>query len=519
MTMFTIEDLSEAERRDLLERAMQPVAAATRDRRKEFWARWMALRERPDDLVRERIRDTFHTPEIAAEVQLWATGIFNPVRRLSERVAKAYSSPPIREVDGIGKRANAQMLRTLKRLRFNARCRGWNQWQVAMNALVVLVKPARRARDGKPTLDFDKITGACGEIVPHPDAPFGDAPAILAYTVQRGGDALQQDPAREEVVATVDARWWCYWNRQGELLRAVEHGLGMFPGAMLRSTEPEGDTVDDFWDPDFGRSTTQALREAGLAGAIMGWTRKTLFGKLVAITRAEGQAGPNETEDEEGQPLGHPEAPLELDSASVAVHDLQVGVEQFAQHMGMLLAEAAHALTGTSSILEEPKPGQTTSDTASVHRHAALRQLQEEQIEYLEPFELELAEVMAAMAQRIGMEGLPAPEAVRDGFTIRHRPLTLLETPSERLNFAIGATKYGVTDQVEWLMAAEGISEEEASERVIALAKRVADLNDLRASRMSTADPLEQREQEVRPELPGEGAAATSGRRGGRTTS
>lgn len=514
MTLFTIEDLSEADRRELLERTMRPIGLKTAERRKELWARWLAMRERPDELVRQRIRETFHTPEIVAEVCRWATGIFNPIKRLSGLAAQAYTVPPIRTIDGLGKRASRDYLRALDSMRFNARCRTWNRWQVAMNTVAVLVKPARRA-NGDTTLDFDKVTGACAEVVPHPDAPFGDTPAILAYSITRDPTA-PQDTRQQEATATVDARWWVFWNDRGEVLRIVEHGLGMFPGAILRATDPDGEDVDDYWDPDFGRATTQALREAGMAGAIMGWLRKTQFGKLVTVTRQDGQAGPQETEGEEGQPMGHPEHPVELVNANLDVKDLEVGVEKFREHMGLLLAEAAHAMTGTASILDEPTPGTTQTDTASVHRLAALRRLQGEQVDYLAPFELDLQIVMAAMGQRIGVRGLPSPDQVRDGFDVKHAPLTLLGTPSEMMNLAITGTKFGVTDQVEYLMRTEGLSEEEAREKVMALAERVADLNDLRASRMSTADPLEVRNEEVRPELPGEGAAATTGRRGGR---
>jgi hypothetical protein len=516
MTLFTIEDLTPSARSELLERTLRPKGLKAVERRKELCARWLAMRERPDELVRQRIRETFHTPEISAEVQRWATGIFNPIKRLSSLAAQAYTVPPIRTVDGLGKRANRDYLRALEGLRFNARCRAWNRWQVAMNTVAVLVKPARRA-NGDATLDFDKVTGACAEAVPHPEAPFGDTPAILAYSLVRDM-SVPTDPRQEEVIATVDARWWVFWNDRQEILRTVEHELGMFPGSVLRATEPEGEDVDDYWDADFGRATTQALKEAGLAGAIMGWLRKTQFGKLVHITRQEGQAGPQETEGEEGQPLGHPEAPLELVNATVGVADLEVSVEKFREHMGLLLAEAAHAMTGTASILEEPTPGQTQTDTASVHRLAALRLLQGEQVEYLVPFELDLQIVMAAMAAKIGMRGLPSADAIREGFDVKHAPLTLLGTPSEMMNLAITGTKFGVTDQIEYLMRTEGLTEEEAQAKVKMLAERVADLNELRASRMSAADPLEVRDQEVRPELPGEGAAATTGRRGGRAS-
>lgn len=518
--MITIEDLTEKELKDLIDRTVSPTDPKNRDRRKEMWLRYMAMKERPDELIRSRIAEVFHQPTIKREVQLWATGIFNPVRRLSEKIAKAYSVSPLRSVEKIGVRANKEFSRTLRQLRFNARGKAWNQWSVAMNTVIMLVRPATK-EDGSPTLDFIRQTGANTEIIPHPDAPFGDTPGMIAYTLDIEAERrLRSVPlANEEAVAIVDGRWWSFWTREGKFVRAVEHGLGRFPGAQLRATEPDGNDSDDHWDPDFGRSMTAALKESGLAGAIMGWTRKTLFGKLVAITR-EDEPEAAETEGEALQVMGHPEAPIELSGARVDVHDLEVGVEQFQRHMGLMLAEAAHALTGTASILEEPTPGQALTDTATAQRQSALRGLQNEQTDYLEPFEGELLEVMGGMAQVIGMRGLPTPEQIREGYRVQFIPQTALGTPSEQLNVAITGTKFGATNVVQFVMRTQGLSEGEAIKEVLRLAKQTAEINEIRVTRNSPADPTETgaAREEVRPELPGEGVAAATGRAGGRAS-
>lgn len=521
--MATIFDLNEQKREELIARTMHPTDAASRDRRKEFAARDLAMRERPDSLVRERIGETFHTPEIRAEVQRWATGIFNPLRRVSEQVAKVYSEAPLRKINGLGKRATADWHRALRRMMFDVRCKAWNQRQVAMNTLAVLVRPAKRST-GEYTVEFDRVTGANGEVVRNPEAPFDDVPAILAYTIATDGDVYRlrrgQGLNDTEVVCTVDDRFYAYWTAERKLARLVPHELGMFPGALLRSTIPAAEDENSWWDPDFGRSMTQALRESGLAGAIMGWTRKTLFGKLVTVLRSDESGDLTEDDGDEGQPLGHPESVLELTGSELRVEDLRVGVEQFREHMGMMLAEAAHALTGTASILEDPAPGQTTSDTAAVHRHAALRGLQNEQMMYLEPFEHQLHTVVAALGTRIGVRGMPRPEQVRDDFEVRFRPMTFLETPSERINVEIARAKYGVSDPAEFVAQRDGVSIEEAEERVKTIVERQARINKIRTREESPADPTRGAtpNQEVRPELPGEGTAAATGRRGGRAS-
>lgn len=524
MTM-TIEDLSRVELQELLDRTLRPTDRDTRDRRREHHARWLAMRERSASLVRERIAETFHDPLITAEVQRWATSIFNPVRRLSELSAKVYSTPPIRGVAGIGAEQERDYLRMLKRLRFNARAKSWNQWQVALNTIVVLVRPAVDAATGDPTLDFFHVTGASGEIIAEPGSPRGDTPGILAYTIDPSGDisdmslnAAMRGEINPEVMATVDSRWWTFFDASGNPVRSVEHGLGRFPGAQLQIAEQEGDTINDFWNPDFGRSTVEALREAGLVGAIMGWARKSGFGKLVALVRGEDDHPDDEGEAD--QTMGQPESILQLTGQDLRVEDLEVRIAQFREHMGLMLQEAARAVTGTASILEEPAAGQTQSDTAQVHRHEALKQYQQDAIVYLDPFEQRLQEVMAAFGTAIGMKGAVDPLAVADGFEAAFQPLLFLDTPQQRLNTAIAGTKFGTDSPQAFLQRERGISLAEANRLALRMVEEAARLHDVQASRNQSLGAMddEQQDQEIRPELPGEGLAERQGRQGGRAS-
>lgn len=492
--------------------------ARTLERRTEMAARYLAMRERSSDLVRERIAQTFQTHQIGAQVARFATGIFNPIKRLSGRIAKAYTNPPVRQLVGLSEDANRAYLVGLDHLRFNAKCREWNRYQVAMNTIAVMARPCRDAR-GEPSLDFFKVTGAASEVILDPDQAFADCPAMLAWCIMPDprARALVSDN-RAEQVCIVDADRYYYFDRQDRLVREVEHGLGRFPGAILRATEPEPGDSNDWWDPDTGRSLTEALREGGMYGAILSWARKSMFGKLIVIERDPGRNTiAAEPEQQTPQHIGSPEGAIDLPDGKLNVHDISVGVKEFREHMGLMLAEAARDTTGTASLLDDPTPGQASNDIAEVAKHAALRLLQNEQIEYLRPFEREIAEVMAGIAQRTGMQGFPAPEAMREAFDIEFKPLTFLDTPEARLKHYVEASSFGVADQVGYLQE-QGYSEQEARQELRKIAERRAELHEIQASRMLPSDPTAGSMMEVDPAAPGESPAAQTGRYGGRAS-
>lgn len=517
--MLTIEDLSKAELDNLLERTY--TRGDENSRREEFRLRMLALTEQQETLVAKRIDEVFNQVEVIAEVKRYARSIFNPLRRVTRKVATAYKTPPNRRLAGATKTTARTFAKLLRKTRFDARAKRWNELQVGLNTLIVLVVPRKRA-DGTPIPDFELVTGAEGEVHLDPGAPFADTPAVLAYPLRSHMERLLSEPSADaEVAATVDARWWVFWNARREPVRVVEHGLGRFPGAVLRGTEPMVKTADGWWDPYTGRAAPQTVADVGLAAATMAWTRKTQFGHLITVLR--GGSGPgggpgsgDETEDEEGQHIGHPEAVFELNGQDVQmlVNDIDKGVQNFRGHIDYLTAELAEVMVGSSAVLVDPQPGQVVPDLAAAAQHAALRERQEDQISGLRGFEEDLHSVLAQLATRIGCPWAVPREAIDDGLEVQFASLPFLDTPDNRLDHAIKATKFGVTDQVEYLQEIHDLDEEAAEKRILGLGHRKARLHKVLAIHETPADPM----QEADPAAPGEGVQARTGRAGGRAS-
>ena len=512
--MITIEDLDDATRDELLGKVIDKPGPTSR--RREVYARWLAMTEQHEKLVEDRIRELFNQNEVILEMVRFSTALFNPLRRIANKVAVAYKSPPRRRLDGASDEVNRRFVRMLKDARFNVKARTWNLFQVGMNTIVVLVKPARR-NDGTMVPDYIVINGADGEVVPDPEAPFEDAPGILAYPLPDVDPlAWRHTDEEREVAVTVDGKWWVFWNGQREAVRVVEHRLGRFPGSVLRGTDPLVQTPDGWWDPMFGRGVMQSVAEAGVAAATMQWTRKTQFGKLITVLR-DPDRSPLDSDDGNENLIGHPEAPLELigENIRLLVNELNTGIGNFREHIKYLTEEGAEVMTGASSALVDPEPGMQSADFAEARKHSALRERQEMQVEGLDVFEHDFLPLVAKLCRQIGNPNAVEPERVKDSLEVEFSALPFLDTPIERLKYFVLATKFGVLDQVDWGSEVWGVDEQTAHERVLEKAARRAELHKLLSVHNQPADPMDEENEIDRPEMPGERPEARTGRAGG----
>jgi hypothetical protein len=90
-----------------------------------------------------------------------------------------------------------------------------------------------------------------------------------------------------------------------------------------------------------------------------------------------------------------------------------------------------------------------------------------------------------------------------------------LDTPEARIRVWVEETKFGISDQVDAMMERDGISEEEAKERLMEIAERRAELDAFRASRNQQGDPQEDPTTLEAGGQPGEDLAQVQGRAGG----
>lgn len=506
MVAITIDSLSAEERREFFGRVNEPMIHGCGTRRKEFRDRYAIATDTYDAQVKERIRETHVTGEVIDEMTRWSVGYYNTWKRLARKLAVAYKRKPRRRLDKANKRDNTKLTNIYRKTSFDAKALEWQRLSIIMNRIVVLVV-SRKDDEGKLVADFELATGWESEEWSAPGKVRVGLPDILAQKLA----GVMGPGKREAALRTIDALSFRYWDAHGNEILELrqDHNMGMFPGAdMLSADMPGGDYFD--WRP--WRSVTKATIDSCLIAASMNWTRKTQCRNLIAaLTNGDADEIPD------GQSLAHHERPLTLNGPNIQllVSDLNTPVDGFIAHIKSIQDEVAEQMTGTASTFVDPDPSLASAGVGGAAQHEAISEMRESQISHLERFERRMAVLLAKMETLLDGEDALDPEMVREKFRIAWPRLAFQDTPEARIRVWAEQTKFGIGDQVDALVELEGISEEEAEERLMQIAERRAKLDEFRASRNQRADPMATPTTAPLTEGPGESLAQTQGRAGG----
>jgi hypothetical protein len=502
---ITIDSLHEDERKRFFDRVIYPWMHGCETRRNEFRDRFAIATDTYDKQVAERIKDTHKTGEVIEEMTRWSVGYYNTWKRLARKLAVAYKRKPRRRLEK-RKTDTTKLTNIYRKVGFDAKALEWQRLSIIMNRIIVLVVE-RKDDEGNRVTDFELATGWECEAYSEPGKVSASVPDILAQKLATSWSPREDEPA----LRTIDSEAFRYWNSQGKELTALrrDHRMGMFPGAdMLSAHAPHGDYFD--WRP--WRSITRATIDSCLIGASMNWTRKTQCRKLIAaLTNGDADEIPD------GQSLAHHEKPLMLNGPNIQllVSDLNTGVDGFLAHIKSIQDEVAEQMTGTASTFVDPDPALPNAGVGGAAQHEAISEVRESQISNLERFEQRMAILLAKMETLIGGPDALDPELVRDKFRIAWPRLAFQDSPEARIRVWTEQTAFGISDQVDALVELEGISEEEAEERLMTIAERRAKLDGFRASRNQQADPLADPTTLPLGAAPGESLAQTQGRMGG----
>lgn len=502
---ITIDTLSEAQRKEFFGRVTNPWMHGCEQRRNEFRDRFAIATDTYDKQVAERIKDTHRTGEVIEEMTRWSVGYYNTWKRLARKLAVAYKRKPRRRIEK-RKTDTTKLTNIYRKVGFDAKALEWQRLSIIMNRIVVLVVE-RKDDEGNRVTDFELATGWESETWSEPGKVSSSVPDILAQKLASSWSPGENEP----VLRTIDAEAFRYWNSQGQEIASMrrEHKMGMFPGAdMLSAQAPHGDYFD--WRP--WRSITRATIDSCLIGASMNWTRKTQCRKLIAaLTNGDADEVPD------GQSLAHHEKPLMLNgpNISLVVNDLNTGVEGFLAHIKSIQDEVAEQMTGTASTFVDPDPALPNAGVGGAAQHEAISEVREAQIANLERFERRMAVLLAKMETLLDGPDKLDPDVVREKFRIAWPRLAFQDAPEARIRVWTEQTKFGISDQVDALVELEGISEEEAEERLMEIAERRARLDAFRAERNQQADPQQEPTTLLQEESPGESLAQIQGRRGG----
>lgn len=458
--MITLRQLGPQGLRRLLEvqRAQEDLEfpGGWRARKAAFAARLLIDHERHLHLIRQRITQVYETAEAQHAIARHVDRRRNLLKKMADRVAIAYDTPPSREVKGVAERRQRAFLAAYKEASTAIEAVAWGRDAWICNVVHVLP----RIEGGK--LSWVVVRPHAADVVWD---PAGEAkPSILLYETRSRGASC---------VAVDGERWW-WLSDAFEVLAEEEHAMGPRPWGEFRCAQPP---ADDYWDRGRGAQLVDATLELGRLSAHMAWARKHQSKKAAYLVVGTDDKLPP------GQMLNG-EDPLFIrgDGVNIGALDLIVPVKDFDDEMRLIARDAAEAI-GVPYHDSDSDPGPT-----SPRDQAQLVKVRNAQIKYLTLGEERLAKSAAAELVRVNHPGALDPEAVAEGFRIEFAPLTFADHPLARVETAKAEGSMGWTSEFRAYAREHQITLEQAREEVLENLEDRAEFLELLTKRNLPAD-------------------------------
>lgn len=414
-----------------------------RKRKRDFAARLLIDAERHKQLIHRRLIEVYENEQVRAAIGKHVDHRRNLEKRLADRIAVAYNTPPVRTIRG-DETATQRFAAAYKEAKTATKAPRWGRMAWLCNVVHVL-----------PRVEEKKLRWV--HVLPHcADAVFDpageDEPSILIYETSSRGAAR---------VAVDSERWW--WLDQGwEIIADEEHGVGARPWAQFRVAAPP---EDDYWDRGRGQNVIDGTIEVARLSAHMGWARKINSKPTPYLFVDEDAELPG------GQVLNG-EEPLYVRGNSVkfGVAPTVVDPADFEQEMRSIVEDVCES-QGVPSTVVDFEPG-STSDAANVfafagpRTHAQLVKVRNDQIKHLTEGEEELAKATAAELRRTGHPGAISEESA-ELIRVRFADLSFADHPKAQIETALKEMELGHTDPyAAYLRRHPGITAAEAREAV-----------------------------------------------------
>jgi len=472
-------EMSQDERRAFIKSIAEPDAEA-RNRRAD-----LALRRRmldgnfEDDVKKFIIGNRFRNKDIAKEVAGFASNIFNPMKRLSSRVAVLYKHRAARTISEAKEEQQKTFAAMCRHVRIDRRMKTINRDAWAMNTVIVVPTPF--TRNDKQHMRLRAFAGDTAEVIRNKEDPFG-LPEVLGYV-----SGTSDGPFPQAIqFTTIDAEAWRTWDLNGkEIEEAVEHDLGEFPGSLIRMEDPPESPDADYWHAEPGMGLRDTCLEVGYMGAKAGWVRKGQDHMLLFLLA-------DMEEDAEGNHI-HPEAGMKINAdpqqVQVLLENFDLPVTNFMAQMSMYQDEAAEVHDGVPSTFADPNsvPGASVQDERR-QGQSALTDVRENQEEEFNLLEHDLIPKLHKLAMGVEHE-LALPEEALESFHVQFAPLQSIDSRKDRLEIAKAEAEIGASSAVGYVMSEHGIdTREEAISYIMANLEDSAKFNSFKAKHQSPND-------------------------------
>lgn len=362
--------------------------------------RWWILKDKLKPAAREKLRKQYESEVVRAGVEAHLTAALNPASDIVGRVCQVYRHGVRRHVVGLGKTKAKAFQQLYREAGISSLGADWNRIGYFCGPTFAL--PQVRGK----LMRMDTLIPHKREIVLDEENPTG-WPAAIAYKAANGAIAVVEHHQASE------------YRVEGDRVIKVA-GKGGPRSAFASDASPfAGLRFDAPLDPDDWDNAskherlTDATIDVASIGAVMGHVRLAQNKQLLFLSgRLDKMA--------KGQNLGDPVTPVVIETnegAAVSLTSIpfDTPVTNFLGHIRFWYAAAAES-TGVPAMIS-----QDGSQIDLEFAYDGLSELRDEQVQYCDAFEMDLAVAMIAAAEDgkhpLFVAGkLPSVEEVRKGF-------------------------------------------------------------------------------------------------------
>lgn len=378
----------------------------------------------------ERIHETHMEPSIRERVSKFVSVAVNPARDVTHAVAMSYDLGVRRVLRGASEEASLAFASLVKESQASTKAPYWNRYAFLLGPTMVL--PVIR----KGRLSLELIRPDAVDIRQDPEDPMGCPAAAVWAAHGQGTDFVM-----------LDQESWRFLDDKGRDTKDPQiHGLGYWPGAVMRLDEP----CDDWWPRNWQERLIDGTITCAYVYAKMGWVRKSQNKKFLTVI--------GDTESIPKGQLVDPE--LALVASTNTPNALQVQVEDFNTSPEFFLQEirfTVEQLIESYGIPQSAVNFDVSPDGglgATMIQKEKLGHLRAAQVPYLTRGEMELWPAAVAVARVAGhplASKLPPPDEIREMLSIEWPALKVIDDPIRREELYQSRLKRGGVSPIDMI--------------------------------------------------------------------
>ena len=369
-----------------------------KERRGEATRRLMLDGDGWHDVVRRSFNGIYQ-PKTIERVQRHVTTAVNLQQRVTDRLAIAYRRQPRRELVKAGQSAQRTLLDAFKETRLAAVMPSIGRYAWLLGRVGLMFDEEKKARLVYPSNASVIVEDE------HSD------PSVVLYECKGG-------------LVIMTATGVCELDERRKVVKNESHGLGRVPIEWAHVTLP---SPGDWWCASRGRKLSDATLAIARVQATMSWIRSQQNHKVLEYT--------GENPADVVPATGHlPDSEVVTASlpsdVRVSIHDLAIDPKPFIDEIRWHIEAVAEQYGIPSSLIDQDTSSTNAgvwSPDAKTGNTRLLAELRDDQVQYLQAFEIEAAVLLAKHT------GALKEDVVRKKFAAHWPPVVGAQDPESRV--------------------------------------------------------------------------------------